>query len=168
MDTLKSRLDVLESEIFSISGGPFNLNSRAQLSKVIHGDGPTQSVSKDSLDAMAGGGNPLAGKILKYRDIKSQIKRVEQSESRKVERRERSKQRADEEGGEELGEGGNGVTMGRDPLVLIDSSSYIFRSYYAMPPLHRSDGTPTGAVLGFCNMLNKLVMDRLLRGERPR
>ena len=59
-------------------------------------------------------------------------------------------------------------TSGRDPLLLIDASAYIFRAYYAMPPLHRSDGTPTGAVLGFCNMLNRLVMERLLRGERPR
>jgi DNA polymerase-1 len=37
-----------------------------------------------------------------------------------------------------------------------------------MPPLHRKDGMPVGAVLGFCNMLNRLVLSRMLEGERPR
>jgi len=44
-------------------------------------------------------------------------------------------------------------------LYLVDGSGYIFRAYHALPPLSRSDGTPTGAVAGFCNMLNKLVED---------
>ena len=43
---------------------------------------------------------------------------------------------------------------------LIDGSGYIFRAYYALPPLSRkSDGLPTGAVAGFCNMLFKLLED---------
>ena len=43
---------------------------------------------------------------------------------------------------------------------LIDGSGYIFRAYYALPPLSRkSDGLPTGAVNGFCNMLFKLLED---------
>ena len=42
-------------------------------------------------------------------------------------------------------------------FYLIDGSGYIFRAYYALPPLSRkSDGLPTGAVAGFCNMLFKL------------
>ena len=45
-----------------------------------------------------------------------------------------------------------------EPLVLIDASAYIFRAYYSMPPIHRFDGEPTGATLGFCNMLNRLIM----------
>ncbi len=45
-----------------------------------------------------------------------------------------------------------------EPLVLIDASAYIFRAYYSMPPIHRSDGEPTGATLGFCNMLNRLIV----------
>ena len=45
-----------------------------------------------------------------------------------------------------------------EPLVLIDASAYIFRAYYSMPAIHRHDGEPTGATLGFCNMLNRLVM----------
>ena len=45
-------------------------------------------------------------------------------------------------------------------LFLIDGSGYIFRAYYALPPLTRkSDGMPTGAVNGFCNMLYKLLED---------
>jgi len=45
-------------------------------------------------------------------------------------------------------------------FYLIDGSGYIFRAYYALPPLSRkSDGLPTGAVAGFCNMLFKLLED---------
>ena len=47
-----------------------------------------------------------------------------------------------------------------DHFYLIDGSGYIFRAYYALPPLTRkSDGLPTGAVNGFCNMLFKLLED---------
>ena len=47
-----------------------------------------------------------------------------------------------------------------DHLFLVDGSGYIFRAYHALPPLNRkSDGLPTGAVLGFCNMIWKLVQD---------
>ena len=42
-------------------------------------------------------------------------------------------------------------------LILVDGSGYIFRAYHALPPLKKSDGTPTGAVSGYCNMLFKLV-----------
>ena len=47
-----------------------------------------------------------------------------------------------------------------DHYYLIDGSGYIFRAYYALPPLTRkSDGLPTGAVSGFCSMLYKLLED---------
>ncbi len=47
-----------------------------------------------------------------------------------------------------------------DHFYLVDGSGYIFRAYYALPPLSRkSDGLPTGAVIGFSNMLFKLLED---------
>ncbi len=47
----------------------------------------------------------------------------------------------------------------RPHLILVDGSGYIFRAYYALPPMTRSDGTPTNAVFGFCSMLMKLMDD---------
>ena len=44
-------------------------------------------------------------------------------------------------------------------LILVDGSGFIFRAYHALPPLTKSDGTPTGAVSGYCNMLFKLIND---------
>ncbi|MFM7673006.1 MAG: DNA polymerase I [Candidatus Fonsibacter sp.] len=47
-----------------------------------------------------------------------------------------------------------------DLLYLIDGSGYIFRAFYALPPLTRkSDGMPVGAVSGFCNMLYKFLYE---------
>ena len=46
-----------------------------------------------------------------------------------------------------------------DELVLVDGSGYIFRAYYALPPMHESDGLPVNAAFGFCNMLLKLIED---------
>ena len=46
-----------------------------------------------------------------------------------------------------------------EELVLVDGSGYIFRAYYALPPMNRSDGLPVNAIFGFCNMLLKLIDD---------
>jgi DNA polymerase I len=54
-----------------------------------------------------------------------------------------------------------------DYVYLIDGSGFIFRAYHALPPLNRrSDGLPLNAVLGFCNMLNKLLRE-IDAGQRP-
>ncbi|WP_315838632.1 DNA polymerase I [Bradyrhizobium prioriisuperbiae] len=54
-----------------------------------------------------------------------------------------------------------------DHLFLVDGSSYIFRAYHALPPLNRkSDGMQVNAVLGFCNMLWKLLRD-MPRDNQP-
>ncbi len=42
-------------------------------------------------------------------------------------------------------------------LYLIDGSAYIFRAFFALPPMNRSDGTPTNAVMGFSSMILSLV-----------
>ncbi len=44
-------------------------------------------------------------------------------------------------------------------LYLIDGSGFIFRAFHALPPMTRSDGTPVNAVLGFCNMLIRLLTE---------
>jgi 5'-3' exonuclease len=47
-------------------------------------------------------------------------------------------------------------------LVLVDGSASIYRAFHALPPLSNSRGVPTHAVLGFTNILIKL-----LREEAP-
>src|SRR5216684_191716 len=44
-------------------------------------------------------------------------------------------------------------------VFLIDGSGCICRAYHALPPLTRADGTPVAAVLGFSNMLAKLLSE---------
>ena len=44
-------------------------------------------------------------------------------------------------------------------LYLIDGSGFIFRAFHALPPLTRQDGTPVNAVLGFTNMLWKILRE---------
>ena len=38
-------------------------------------------------------------------------------------------------------------------LFLIDGSGFIFRAFYALPPLTNPNGVPINAVYGYCNML---------------
>ena len=42
-------------------------------------------------------------------------------------------------------------------LCLVDGSGYIFRAFYALPPMNRQDGTPTNAVYGFTSMMINLI-----------
>jgi len=46
-----------------------------------------------------------------------------------------------------------------EKLILIDGNSLINRAFYATPPMSNAKGVPTNAVLGFVNMLVKLVSD---------
>ena len=48
------------------------------------------------------------------------------------------------------------------PVVLVDGTYHLFRSYHALPPLRTSGGEATWAVLGCLN-----VVDKLLRRHRP-
>lgn len=47
----------------------------------------------------------------------------------------------------------------KDIFLVIDGSAIVHRAYHAMPPLNRSDGTPTGAVHGFFSMLLRLFYE---------
>lgn len=42
-------------------------------------------------------------------------------------------------------------------LILIDGSSFLYRAYYGLKPLHTDQGVSVQAVYGFCRMLQKLV-----------
>ena len=42
-------------------------------------------------------------------------------------------------------------------LLLIDGSSFLYRAYYGLRPLHTAQGDPVHAVYGFCKMIKKLI-----------
>ena len=44
-------------------------------------------------------------------------------------------------------------------LVLVDGSGYVFRAFFALPPMSRPDGTVVNAVFGFTSMLWRLMQD---------
>ncbi len=49
---------------------------------------------------------------------------------------------------------------GQKRLCLIDGSGYIYRAFFALPPMSRpSDGAPVNAVFGFTSMLMQFVGD---------
>ena len=42
-------------------------------------------------------------------------------------------------------------------LFIIDGSSFLYRAYYGMRPLHTESGEPVQAVYGFCRMIKKII-----------
>lgn len=48
----------------------------------------------------------------------------------------------------------------KNSISLVDGSGFIFRAYYALPSLTNKKGIPVGAVMGFCNMLFKLLEEK--------
>jgi DNA polymerase-1 len=197
-DILAARLDQALRDIYEQNGGrEFNPNSPRQVAAAVFGEGGEgESTARDVLDALAGAGNRMADLVLRYRRARSDLRRVEKrAENRKsgihVDDFHRMPSRTgngtsassppplrtddDDTAAATAADVADVTDMASmtdgergQPLLLVDASAYIFRAYYSMPPLHRQDGMPVGAVLGFCNMLNKLVMNRLLSGELPR
>lgn len=53
----------------------------------------------------------------------------------------------------------NNTTHTEKTICLVDGSGYIFRAFYALPPMTRSDGTPVNALYGFITMLMNLVQE---------
>ncbi|MFH1831253.1 MAG: DNA polymerase I [bacterium] len=47
----------------------------------------------------------------------------------------------------------------KNALFLIDGSYFLYRSYYALPPMTTSSGRPSQATFSFCRTLNKLIHD---------
>ena len=45
----------------------------------------------------------------------------------------------------------------KDNFIIIDGSSYLYRAFFALPNLKTSTGLPSGAILGFSNMLNRII-----------
>ena len=45
----------------------------------------------------------------------------------------------------------------KETLFLIDGSSFLYRAYYGLRPLHTPQGHPVQAVYGFCRMIQKLI-----------
>ena len=43
------------------------------------------------------------------------------------------------------------------PIILIDGSSYLYRAFFACPPLTNAKGEPTGAIFGVINMIRSLM-----------
>ena len=48
---------------------------------------------------------------------------------------------------------------GRKTLLLFDGNNLFYRSFFAIPPLATRAGLPTNAVLGFTNVLRKVLTD---------
>lgn len=157
LEAMKTKLESITQAIYKQNKGEeFNINSIKQLSIALFGI-PDEPTDKDALYAIASAGNRMADLVLQHRKCKVDIRRME-------------KKTSNQEKGVFLTSAikTSNENASQDPLLLVDASAYIFRAYYSMPPLHRADGTPIGAVLGFCNMLNRLVLNRLISGERPR
>lgn len=163
-DMLTKQLKQLEQDIYAQNNNQeFNIKSTRQVSQALFGK-PGEPTNKETLEAMGGAGNVMADLILQYRSLHRRLARLEKKEESRsngtlvktVSQQTSSSKVSDEE------------VVDGDPLLLVDASAYIWRAYFSMPPLHRADGMPIGAVLGFCNMLNRLVFSRLLEGECPR
>ena len=195
IDTIYHQLEHLQAQIYQLNDGvKFNIGSPKQVAKVLFGEEDDgSSTNKDVLEALASAGNKMAEHIHKWRKLTSQykkeLKRIEQIEKgdRKndyygnLARRDSSNAMDTKEDEiDQVGipiaipkiDGASAAAMdkiaNRETLLLIDASAYIFRSYHAMPPLHRNDGTPTGALHGVCRMLQSLLLSQLLKGEQPR
>jgi hypothetical protein len=159
LDHMMLDLDELEERIYQENNGnKFNINSPTQVGVVIFG--PTGgSTGKDVLEAKAASGLVMADLILKYRALKRDINKLEKN---KELANKGTKVKSATKVARETHE------IASDPLILVDASAYIYRAYYSMPIIHRSDGMPTGATMGFCKMLDKLFQNDMLAGRKPR
>ncbi|KAL3936243.1 MAG: hypothetical protein SGBAC_008401 [Bacillariaceae sp.] len=162
----KLRQTQLEEEIYTMNGSKFNLRSYKKLAQALFGDS-SQSTSKDVLEGIAGS-NIMAKLVLEYRQVTQTLRKLEKRKTNRVTRVKSVVGEATPNQAASVDDTHEESPTNKSRLLLLDTSSFIFRAYYSMPPLHRStDGTPVGAVLGFCNMLNRLLLNSMLEGKRP-
>jgi DNA polymerase-1 len=114
---------------------------------------------------MGGAGHVMADLILQYRSLRRRIARLEKKQENRSNGRTLVNNVLQQTSSNMSGE--QAVVEG-DPLLLVDALAYIWRAYFSMPPLHCADGMPVGAVLKFCDMVNHLVLSRMMKGECPR
>ena len=182
---ITAQLAQVQSEIYRLNNGEeFNIKSPKQVSMALFGV-ENESTNKAALEALTGnisntGGNAhLASLILKHRKHVRELTKIGKQKENKesgvhVANVKSMRSGKDDSSFAKVNPSslvipiGNAKDGEREPLVLIDASAYIFRAYYSMPPMHRHDGEPIGATLGFCNMLNKLILTPMLNGEQPR
>ncbi len=55
--------------------------------------------------------------------------------------------------------GGGAAAEGARKLVVIDGANAIFRAFFGIPGLRAPDGTPSNAVLGFANIVNRIIRE---------
>ena len=170
-DTIKEKLDHVTAQIYQLNGGKqFNINSPKQVAMALFGE--NQSTNKDVLEALASNGNEMAACVYKFRalsrELKREVKRMDQAEKGFRTNDYYGNLAREKISAQETSSAGQAAVSHGEPLLLIDASAYIHRSYHALPPLHHSDGTPTGALHGMVKMLQRLLLGRLFRGERPR
>jgi DNA polymerase-1 len=61
-----------------------------------------------------------------------------------------------------MGTGSQSNSAATRKLVIVDAANTVYRAFFAIPSLRAPDGLPTNAILGFANMLAKVI-----REERP-
>lgn len=49
------------------------------------------------------------------------------------------------------------LTFPPDTVFLVDGSSFLYRAFYSLPPMHTRTGQPVQVVYGFCRMIKKLI-----------
>lgn len=176
LDVLEAELQELTESIYQQNNGKkFNINATKQVANVLFGP-MGGSTSRDVLDGMAAAGNRLAALILDYRVLKHKISKLSRRREsvakgtavRSASTVARAQPQTNIENEDDPTETITLHNEMADPLLLLDASAFIFRAYYSMPAIHRGDGMPTGAVMGFCKMLNSMLLGRMLDGEQPR
>jgi hypothetical protein len=129
LEELVVTIETLLAQITAENNGKaFNINSPSQVATVLFGSAKT-STRKDVLDAMAGAGNRMADLILKYREAKNKLAKLQR-------RNESVAKGTAVKSAVTVKRVYNGTVSTdddeRDPLILVDVSAYIFRAYYSM------------------------------------